>query len=146
MHIADAAALDVVPKADLREISLGQADYDIRRLPAEEQARVAARIISEGTWDAFPGSEGSAEARRRVAGVIGEIVAENEGRRVVVVAHSAFTQTLVSVVLGIERDFVFYPFNASITSIRARGEQRVIWRLNDVSHLDGLPAGWGGIS
>jgi len=41
---------------------------------------------------------------------------------------------------------VFYPFNASITSVRAQGERRVIWRLNDIAHLDGLPAGWGGIS
>jgi broad specificity phosphatase PhoE len=146
MYIAEASGLEVIPKADLREVSLGRADYDIRLLSAEEQATVAARIVAEGRWDAFPGSEGSAEARRRVAGVIDEIVAENEGRRVVVVAHSAFTQTLVSLVLGVERDFVFYPFNASITSIRAKGAQRVIWRLNDVSHLDGLPAGFGGIS
>ena len=66
--------------------------------------------------------------------------------RIVVVAHAGFIQTYVGIALEIPRDYVFYPFNASITSIRAKGDRRVIWRLNDVSHLDGMPAGWGGIS
>ncbi len=63
-----------------------------------------------------------------------------------VVAHAAVIQTYVSLVLGLERDFVFYAFNAGITSIRAQGERRVLWRLNDIAHLDGLPPGFGGIS
>jgi len=146
LYIADATGLDVLPKADLREVELGREDLDIRILPPEQQAQLARRIVSEGTWDAFPGSEGSANARRRVAAVIGEIVAGHPGERVVVVCHSAFIQTFISVVLGLRRDFVFYPFNASINSVRAQDGRYVIWRLNDVSHLDGLPAGFGGIS
>ncbi len=144
--IADAAGLEVIPKADLREVVLGQADYDIRLLPPDQQASVADRIMSEGTWDAFPGSEGSQNARRRAAAVLDEIIAENTGKRVVIVTHSGFTQTYISVILGLKRDFVFYPFNASITSIRAKGERRVLWRVNDIAHLDGMPAGFGGIS
>jgi len=65
---------------------------------------------------------------------------------VVVVAHAAVIQTYVSHILGVERDFVLYAFNAGITSIRAKGDRRVIWRLSDVAHLDGLPSGFGGIS
>jgi probable phosphoglycerate mutase len=141
-----AGGLEVTTKADLREVDLGQADFDIRLLPAEEQARVAERIISEGTWDAFPGGEGQAAARARVGGVMDEIVAANDGKRLIVVVHSGFIQTYVSLVLGLERDYVFYPFNASIHSIRAKADRRVLWRLNDVSHLDGMPAGYGGIS
>ena len=138
--------LGVTSKPDLREVDLGQADFDIRLLPAEQQAEVAERIISEGTWDAFPGSEGHVAARARVGGVMDEIVAANGGKRLIVVVHAGFIQTYVSLVLGLDRDYVFYPFNASITSIRAKGGQRVLWRLNDVSHLDGMPAGYGGIS
>src|SRR2546422_1462300 len=82
MFIADAAGLEVQPKADLREISLGQADYDIRLLTPEEQAKVAERIVADGTWDAFPGSEGSAVARKRVQSVIDEIVERHAGQRV----------------------------------------------------------------
>jgi probable phosphoglycerate mutase len=146
LAIADAAGLEVMPKADLVEVSLGRADRDIRLLPAEEQAEVARRIAEDGTWDSFPGSEGSAAARARVQGALDEIVTTHPGERVAVVCHAAFIQTYVSVVLGVERDFIFYPFNASIASIRARGNQRVIWRLNDIAHLAGMPSGFGGIS
>ena len=144
--IAGVAGLDVIPKADLREVTLGQPDSDIRLLSPEEQAQIARRIVSEGTWDAFPGSEGSAAARQRIGAVMGEIVGAHPGQRVVIVSHAAFIQTFVSLVLGVPRDFVFYPFNASITSIRAKGDRRVLWRLNDVAHLEGMPAGYGGIS
>lgn len=144
--IADASRLEVIPKADLREVQLGQADYDIRLLPPKEREKVARLIMSEGTWDAFPGSEGSEAARNRVRGVIKEIVNDHPGERLVVVAHAAFIQTFVSVVLGLERDFIFYPFNASITSIRAKDGRFVLWRMNDIAHLDGMPAGFGGIS
>jgi 2,3-bisphosphoglycerate-dependent phosphoglycerate mutase len=144
--IADATGLEVIPKADLREVELGQADHDIRKLPDKERAKVARLIMSQGTWDAFPGSEGSDVARNRVRGVIREIVNDHPGERLVVVAHAAFIQTFVSVVLGLQRDFIFYPFNASITSIRAKDGRFVLWRMNDIAHLDGMPAGFGGIS
>ena len=144
--IAEVSGLDVIRKADLREVELGQADYDIRLLPPKEQAAVAKLIMTEGTWDAFPGSEGSDVARKRVRDVIHEIVDSHPGERLVVVAHAAFIQTFVSVVLGLQRDFVFYPFNASITSIRAKDGRYVLWRLNDIAHLDGMPAGFRGIS
>ncbi|MEE8345834.1 MAG: histidine phosphatase family protein, partial [Dehalococcoidia bacterium] len=74
------------------------------------------------------------------------IVEECAGNRVAVVAHGMVIMTYVSHVLGLDRDMVFYPFNAGITSIRAQGERRVIWRLNDIAHLDGMPPGFGGIS
>jgi probable phosphoglycerate mutase len=74
------------------------------------------------------------------------IIAAHPGQRVAVVCHAAVIQTYISMVLGIERDFVFYPFNASIASIRAKDDRRVIWRLNDVAHLADMPAGFGGIS
>jgi len=144
--IADASGLEVLPKEDLREVQLGQADYDIRLLPEKERDSVARLIMAEGTWDAFPGSEGSSNARNRVRAVIHEIVDAHPGERLVLVSHAALIQTFVSLALGLDRDFIFYPFNASITSIRARDGRFVLWRLNDIAHLDGLPAGWGGIS
>jgi len=145
--IADASGgLEVVTKADLREVDTGAADLDIRVLTAESQAKIADRIIAEGTWDAFPGGEGSATARARITTVMDEIVEATPGKRVVVVVHAGFIQTYISLILGLDRDYIFYPFNASIHSVRAKGDRRVLWRLNDVSHLDGMPAGYGGIS
>ncbi len=144
--IARESNLQVITRDELVEVSLGSDDVDVRFLPEHEQKEVAFRVSEDGTWDAFPGSEGSAAARARVTRVMDEIVREHPGERVAVVAHAAFIQTYVSVVLGIRRDFVFYPFNASIASIRAKGDRRVIWRLNDIAHLAGMPAGFGGIS
>ena len=146
LAIAAVAGLDVVPKANLVEVSLGSADLDIRLLPEEQQAEISRRIAEDGTWDSFPGSEGSTPARTRVTGVMDEIIEAHPGQRVAVVVHAAFIQTYISVVLGVRRDFVFYPFNASIASIRAKEDHRVIWRLNDIAHLAGMPAGFGGIS
>jgi 2,3-bisphosphoglycerate-dependent phosphoglycerate mutase len=144
--IADVANVEVRPRHDLVEVVMGQADYDIRKLPAEEQARISRRIVDEGTWDAFPGSEGSAYARNRIKTAIDEIVSKHPGGRVAVVCHAGVIQTYVSIVLDHPRDFIFYPFNASIASIRAKGDRHVIWRLNDIAHLADLPSGFGGIS
>jgi probable phosphoglycerate mutase len=144
--IAETTGLEVVSKDDLREVTLGQPDFDIRELPPAEQEKIVSEVLADGTWDAFPGSEGSAAARQRIGGVLDEIIAAHPGQRVAAVVHAAFIQTYVSIVLGLDRDFIYYPFNASICSVRAREDRRVLWRLNDVSHLADMPAGWGGIS
>jgi probable phosphoglycerate mutase len=144
--IADQAGQQVRILEDLREVDLGGAQRDFDAYGEEQALALREQIGRQPTWDSFPGSEGSAAARRRIAGALDRIVAECPGKRVVVVAHAAVIQTYVSHVLGVGRDFVFYPFNAGITSIRAKDDRRVIWRLNDVAHLDGLPPGFGGIS
>jgi broad specificity phosphatase PhoE len=143
--IAAARNLEVHVVDDLREVDLGERqDYSSY---TEEQARALRdRLAERPTWDTFPHSEGSASARGRISGALDRIIDDCPGKRVAVVCHGAVIQTYVSHVLGLDRDFVFYPFNAGITSVRAHGDRRVIWRLNDVAHLDGLPPGFGGIS
>ncbi|MBI2912969.1 MAG: histidine phosphatase family protein [Chloroflexi bacterium] len=144
--IAEATGVAVRVEPGLTEVSLGTPESSARLYTGEAAAELARRIAQQGTWDAFPGSEGSRAARQRVGPVMDRIIRENEGKRVALVTHAGFIQTYVSLVLGLERDFIFYPFNASITSVRAKGDRRVLWRLNDVGHLDGMPAGFGGIS
>jgi probable phosphoglycerate mutase len=144
--IAETTGLTVRMVEELREVDLGEAQRDFDAFPEEETRALRERIARRPTWDSFPGSEGSAAARRRIAGAMDRIIEQCRGQRVAVVAHGAVIQTYVSYVLGLERDILFYPLNAGITSIRAQGERRVIWRLNDVAHLDGMPPGFGGIS
>ncbi len=144
--IAGAANLKVRTLDDLREVDLGQAQTDYEAFTEEDARALRDRIAKQPTWDSVPGGEGSAAARRRVVAALGRVIEECGGKRVAVVTHGGVIQTYVSLVLGLERDFVFYAFNAGITSIRAQGERRVIWRLNDVGHLDGMPPGFGGIS
>jgi broad specificity phosphatase PhoE len=143
--IAAARNLDVQVVDDLREVDLGE-EQDYSSYTEADALALRDRLAQRPTWDTFPHSEGSASARGRIAAAFDRIVEDCPGRRVAVVCHAAVIQTYVSHVLGLDRDFVFYPFNAGITSIRARGDRRVIWRLNDVAHLDGLPPGFGGIS
>jgi hypothetical protein len=52
----------------------------------------------------------------------------------------------VALVLGVSLDFAFCPFNTSMTCTRAKGDRRVLWRLNDGAHLDGQTPDWGGLS
>ncbi len=144
--IAEATGLPVLVELGLAEVGLGTPETNARMYEGSEAEALARRIALEGTWDAFPGSEGSRAARQRVAKTLDGLAADNPGKRVALVTHAGVIQTYVSLVLGVPRDFVFYPFNASITSVRAKGERRVLWRLNDVAHLDGLPPGFGGIS
>ena len=144
--IAGAANLKVRTLDDLREVDLGQAQTDYEAFTEEDARSLRDRVANQPTWDSFPGSEGSAAARRRVVAAMDSAIEECAGKRVAVVTHGGVIQTYVSLVLGLERDFVFYAFNAGITSIRAQGDRRVIWRLNDVAHLDGMPPGFEGIS
>jgi len=57
--IADVTGLEVVPKADLREVTLGQPDFDIRQLPIAERQKIERKILADGTWDASPRTRAS---------------------------------------------------------------------------------------
>jgi 2,3-bisphosphoglycerate-dependent phosphoglycerate mutase len=99
---------------------------------------IKARFEQEPTWDNLPGSEPSQHFRERIGRAIDAIVRDNPGKKVAVTCHGGVIQSYVGMVLGLRSDFPFYAFNASITSIRAEGERRVLWRLNDLAHLDGM--------
>lgn len=99
---------------------------------------IKAKFEQEPTWDNLPGSEPSRHFRERISRAIDQIVADNPGRKVAVTCHGGVIQSYVGMILGLRTDFPFYAFNASITSIRALGDRRVLWRLNDLAHLDGM--------
>jgi broad specificity phosphatase PhoE len=144
--IAEATGLTVRTVEELHEVDLGPAQHEFDALSEEEALALRERVARQPTWDSFPGSEGSAAARERIVGALDDVIEECGGKRVAVVAHGAVIMSYVSHILGVERDILFYALNAGITSIRAQGERRVLWRLNDVAHLDGMPPGFGGIS
>lgn len=106
--------------------------------PGVTHEAIKERFEQEPTWDNLPGSEASAHFRARIGGAIDRIVRENSGKKVAVTCHGGVIQSYVGMILGLRTDFPFYAFNASITSVRALGERRVLWRLNDLAHLDGM--------
>jgi broad specificity phosphatase PhoE len=99
---------------------------------------IKARFEQDPTWDNLPGSEPSGDFRRRIVGAIDQIIAGNPGKKVAIACHGGVIQSYVAHILGLSTDFPFYSFNASVTSIRAWGDRRVLWRLNDLGHLDGM--------
>ena len=108
-------------------------------LPAGVTHRdIKAKFEQDPVWDNLPGSESSTHFRERITGAIDRIVAANPGKKVAVTCHGGVIQSYVGIILGLRTDFPFYCFNASITSVRAHGDRRVIWRMNDLGHLDGM--------
>ena len=129
---------------DLREIRLGNfyplpADLsDLGALTAALHARQAEIVRlagGAGHWDAVPESEPSRAFRQRVVAAIDGIARQHVGERVLIFAHGGVINAYVAETLGMERDFFFPAANTSITVIRANSKHRVLYVLNDLSHL-----------
>jgi 2,3-bisphosphoglycerate-dependent phosphoglycerate mutase len=142
LEIAKLTGHQITVIDDLQEINepaRGQ-QIDIETLVPEGMTHddIKRRFEQDPTWDNLPGSEPSAAFRARISRAVNQIVAENPGKKVAVTCHGGVIQSYVAEVLGVRTDFPFYAFNASITSIRAHGERRALWRLNALGHLDGM--------
>lgn len=141
LAIAERTGHEITVLDDLQEIN-----EPLKEEPRTPQAlpdgvtyeMLKARFEQDPTWDTLAGGESSANFRARISGAIERIVAENPGKRVAITCHGGVIQTYVAIVLGLTTDFPFYAFNASVTSIRAHRDRRVLWRLNDLAHLDGM--------
>ena len=141
MEIARRTGHEIELLPDLREID-EVIEGQVRSAPrvmaeALSHEEIKARLEKDPVWDNLPGAEPSAHFRKRIVRAIDAIVEANTGKRVAITCHGGVIQSYVAEVLGIRSDFPFYCFNASITSVRARGDRRVLWRLNDVGHLEG---------
>lgn len=129
---------------EIREVRLGNPfplPTDMQDLAAltralqERQAEIVRLAAGAGHWDAVPGSEPSRAFRQRVVTAIDSIAHRHAGERVLIFAHGGVINAYVAETLGLERDFFYPATNTSITVIRANSEQRVLYVLNDLSHL-----------
>jgi probable phosphoglycerate mutase len=130
----------------LKEIRLGEV-VTLPRPAAGEDLSILSKALHErqreitrkagvaGTWDVIADSESSQAFRQRVIAAIDAIAREHQGQRVLIFAHGGVINAYAAATLGLGRDFFFPCANTSITLIRANGEQRVIFVLNDVAHL-----------
>ena len=134
--------LTIVP--DLKEIRLGIAyplPTDTTDLAAltralhARQAEIVRLAGGAGNWDAIPESEPSRAFRGRVVAAIDTIARQHTGERVLIFAHGGVINAYVAEVLGLEKDFFFPAANTSISVVRSNGRQRVLYVLNDLSHL-----------
>ncbi|MPZ23097.1 MAG: hypothetical protein GEU28_06045 [Dehalococcoidia bacterium] len=132
--LAERLGLAVQLREGIEEVGLDRSAWD--GSDVKLRARILAALRERPSWDAFPGAEPSEKMRARVMKAMDQVIAENPGRRVAVFCHGGVIQSYIAAILGIQDDVFFYPFNAGISSVRALGERRTLWRLNDIAHLD----------
>jgi broad specificity phosphatase PhoE len=97
---ATAQALGLEPRLDarLREVDFGSAEG---KMLSELPPAVAKAFQLDPVRDHFPGGEPPVDAADRVHEVFQEIGRQNEGRKVLVVAHNTLIRLLVCRVLGL---------------------------------------------
>lgn len=124
---------------DLREVEI------FRDIPADRSAvdymgqslliGIRERMLRERRWDVYPHSESSFAFRKRTVNAIEAIIAENEGKRVVVACHGGVINAYVGHVIGCDYDMFFRPAHCSISIVFAGEGVRAVQSLNDVHHL-----------
>jgi broad specificity phosphatase PhoE len=91
-------------------------------------------ITEDGTLEF---QETPESAVKRMRGVIDDVVAEHEGKRVVLVSHAASILAWITDALHLEPgNLRLLPYFTSISTIRVLGDRRMVGSLGDVAHLE----------
>jgi broad specificity phosphatase PhoE len=136
--------LEIQPVEELREIGLGTLESDTVAgvTPEEVSTMLRTRLreianiaVSTGSWESIPGTEPSELLRARLATAMDRIISAHPGERVLVVSHAGAINAYLAALLGISHDYFFPTANTSISVLRALGERRMLFSLNDIAHL-----------
>ncbi len=63
------------------------------------------------------------------------IIAAHAGQRVMIVSHAGAINAYLAALLGISHDYFFPTANTSVSVMRAYDTRRMLFSLNDISHL-----------
>lgn len=136
--------LEIQPVEGLREISLGALDSDavtagtpaeVASLLRERLREIASIAVGAGGWDGIPGTEPSEHLRNRLTTAMDHIITAHPGERVMIVSHAGAINAYLAALLGISHDYFFPTANTAISVMRALGERRMLFSLNDIAHL-----------
>jgi broad specificity phosphatase PhoE len=142
--LAEALGIEILEDDDLREVRLGPVGPAIPPGASGEQIAAALRerlrsirdvALVSGLWSDIPGSEPSEALKARATTTIAAIAATHPGQRLAIFSHAALINAYLAAMLGISRDFFFPCANTSISTVRLKGERRLLIALNDVAHL-----------
>lgn len=111
-------------------------EVDIPGARAIGLRRLAEIALERGGWSHLEGAERSESVRARMRAALDEIVSQNPRGRVAVVSHAGAINAYIASLLVLKTDFFFPAGNTSITVVRALGERRLIFTINDIAHLD----------
>ena len=138
-QIARHHRLDPIVVNDLREVEI------FRDIPADRSAAdflgqglllgMRERMLREKKWDVYPYSESSFEFRKRTVNAVESIIAENEGKRVVIACHGGVINAYIGHIIGVDYDMFFRPAHCSMHIVFSGHGVRALQALNDVHHL-----------
>ena len=138
-QIARHHRLEPIVVNDLREVEI------FRDIPADKSAAeflgqglllgMRERMLREKKWDVYPYSESSFEFRKRTVNAVESIIAENEGKRVVIACHGGVINAYIGHIIGVDYDMFFRPAHCSMHIVFSGHGVRALQALNDVHHL-----------
>lgn len=97
--------------------------------------RATSEFVRTRSFDAFPGTEPSAELRARALDQLTRLVHEHDGQRVVVVTHGGFVNGFLAELFGISQDMFFLPAHGSVTRVLFGDGRWALSSANEVAHL-----------
>ncbi|MDK1025583.1 MAG: histidine phosphatase family protein [Gammaproteobacteria bacterium] len=125
-------------EADLREVHLGDWEGGIFRIKVHENDPIIQEMRQQQRWDVIPGAESNEALHTRTMAGLKRITAAHPDQLVVVVSHGGVIAQILAHATG-SRPFAFSgPDNASISHIVVVGDEILLRRFNDTSHLSEL--------
>jgi probable phosphoglycerate mutase len=134
-RLAEPRGLDVVERADLREVFLGDWELgEFRRRAAIGDPEYLA-FVASGRWETIPNAEADEALRDRVTAAVDEAAEAFHGGTVAVVCHGGAINAWLARFTGCHRSMIASIDNTSITRLRTDGERWVVLGVNDRHHL-----------
>lgn len=135
--VAEKAGMDVTVREDLREVDIDR-EQALEAINDEEflgDLEASDTSIRNFRWSSLGFTESSESLRNRVTSAVDSIVEAHPGETVVVFSHTGVINAYLTNCIGLDSDFLTLPAHTSVSTVRTRGDQRVVVTVNDYSHL-----------
>lgn len=134
--LAEALGLEPRVERDLREVHLGDWEGGVYRQKVLEGDPTALEMAKEQRFDVIPNAEPREAFAKRVRTAVERLAADHADERVAVFTHGGVIGEILAQATG-ARPFAFLGAdNASISHVVVRGDDWVLRRFNDTSHLE----------
>ncbi len=134
--LAEATGLEPIVESDLREVHLGEWEGGVYRIKREENDPGYEQVRAAQSWDVIPGAESSEVLAERVRRGVERIAGAHPDQRVVLVTHGGVIGMIAALATG-GRMFSFADSdNASLSHLVVSGDDWILRRFNDTSHLE----------
>jgi broad specificity phosphatase PhoE len=140
--IAGPYSIEVIPLEDLIEINQGELQGTRRSETEKKWPVLCQHLRTDPSQAVFPGGESFSQVAMRTVAAFTSVIAQNPGKRTLLVSHEINIKIIVMHVLGVPYN-VYRRFeinNASLSLVQAREDSFKLITLNDTSHLAGSPS------